>query len=89
MVDRVRERCRNNKELVAQQREHYNLANAVIDMETGKLLEYSQLLKHPKFAKDWNISAANAFRRLTQGIKGRVKATNTIKFIHKSEIPQD
>eukprot|EP00804_Cyclotella_cryptica_P008147 CCRYP_004624-RA/>CCRYP_004624-RA protein AED:0.13 eAED:0.13 QI:0/0/0/1/0/0/3/0/1209 len=41
------------------------------------------------FKEAWSISAANEFGRLAQGIKGRVKATVTIKFIHKSEIPAD
>ena len=61
----------------------------VLDPETGKLLEYRQLLRHPKFKEAWNISAANEFGRLAQGIKGRVKATDTIKFIRKNEIPAD
>eukprot|EP00804_Cyclotella_cryptica_P000392 CCRYP_008696-RA/>CCRYP_008696-RA protein AED:0.37 eAED:0.37 QI:0/0/0/1/0/0/5/0/407 len=54
-----------------------------------QLLEYRQLLRHPKFKEAWNISAANEFGRLAQGIKGRVKATDTIKFIPKSDIPPD
>ena len=37
----------------------------------------------------WNRSAADEFGRLAQGIKGRVKATDTIRFIHKHEIPAD
>eukprot|EP00804_Cyclotella_cryptica_P001048 CCRYP_008349-RA/>CCRYP_008349-RA protein AED:0.36 eAED:0.38 QI:0/0/0/1/0/0/3/0/608 len=61
----------------------------VLDPETGQLLEYRQLLRHPKFKEAWNISAANEFGRLAQGIKGRVKATDTIKFIPKSDIPPD
>ena len=61
----------------------------VLDPETGQLLEYRQLLRHPKYKDAWNISAANEFGRLAQGIKGRVKATDTIKFIRKSEIPHD
>eukprot|EP00956_Cyclotella_meneghiniana_P018032 scaffold29803_cov40-Cyclotella_meneghiniana.AAC.1 len=61
----------------------------VLDPETGQLLEYRQLLRHPKFKDAWNISAANEFGRLAQGIKGRVKATDTIKFIRKSDIPPD
>jgi hypothetical protein len=47
------------------------------------------LSRHPKFKEAWSISAANEFGRLAQGIKGRVKATDTIKFIRKSEIPHD
>ena len=61
----------------------------VLDPETGQLLEYRQLLRHPKFKEAWNISAANEFGRLAQGIKGRVKATDTIRFIPKSDIPPD
>jgi single-stranded DNA-binding protein len=61
----------------------------VLDPEKGQLLEYRQLLRHPKFKETWNISAANEFGRLAQGINGRVKATDTIKFIRKSEIPHD
>jgi hypothetical protein len=36
-------------------------ANPVLDYETGKLLEYRQLLKHPKYSKAWSTSAANEF----------------------------
>eukprot|EP00804_Cyclotella_cryptica_P028276 CCRYP_014613-RA/>CCRYP_014613-RA protein AED:0.37 eAED:0.37 QI:0/0/0/1/0/0/4/0/451 len=61
----------------------------VLDPETGQLLEYRQLLRHPKFKEAWSISAANEFGRLAQGIKGRVKATDTLKFIRRSEIPAD
>ena len=64
-------------------------AYPVLDPETGQLLEYRQLLRHPKFKDTWNLSAANEFGRLAQGIKGRVKATDTIKFIRKSDIPLD
>ena len=61
----------------------------LLDPETGQLLEYRQLLHHPKFKEAWNISAANECGRLAQGIKGRVKPTDTIKFIPKSKIPPD
>ena len=61
----------------------------MLDPDTGQLLKYRQLLRHPKFKETWSISAANEFGRLAQGIKGRVKATDTIKFIKKSEIPPD
>ena len=63
--------------------------HAVLDQETGKLLEYRQLLKHPRFRDIWNRSGADEFGRLAQGIKGRVKATDTIRFIHKHEVPAD
>ena len=62
---------------------------SVLDQETGELLEYRALLKHPRFKKEWNRSAADEFGRLAQGIEGRVKGTDTIRFIHKHEVPQD
>ena len=64
-------------------------ANSVLDQETGKLLEYRQLLKHERFKEVWNRSAADEFGRLAQGIGGRIKGTDTIRFIHKHEIPVD
>ena len=65
------------------------LANAVLDVETGKMLEYRHLRQHPKYKDKWNTSAANEFGRLAQGVGGRVKGTNTVFFIHKKDIPAD
>ena len=65
------------------------LINSVLDHDTGQLLEYRQLLKHPKFIEIWTRSAADEFGRLAQGIGGRIKGTDTICFIHKREIPAD
>ena len=65
-------------------------ANAVLDAESGKMLEYRQLLRHPTMKADWSHSSANEFGRLFQGIGGRIeKPTNTCFFIHKHEVPQD
>ena len=64
-------------------------AHTVIDMETGQALKYQQLLRHPKFKDAWNTSTANEFGCLAQGVGGQVKGTNTIKFISKSEVPND
>eukprot|EP00804_Cyclotella_cryptica_P025968 CCRYP_002793-RD/>CCRYP_002793-RD protein AED:0.25 eAED:0.25 QI:0/-1/0/1/-1/1/1/0/824 len=80
IAERLLRRKRENKT---------ELAFPVLDPDTGQLLEYRQLLRHPKFKDAWNISAANEFGRLAQGIKGRVKATDTIKFIQKGDIPPD
>jgi hypothetical protein len=63
--------------------------HAVLDQETGELLEYRHLLKHPRFKEVWNRSAADEFGRLAQGIGGRIKGTDTMRFIHKHEIPVD
>jgi hypothetical protein len=74
-------------ERVARQRRE--AANAVLDHYTGELLEYRRLLKHPRYKDVWNKSAADEFGRLAQGIGGRKKGTDTIRFIHKREIPVD
>ena len=63
-------------------------AMAVMDQATGKMLNYRQLLKDPKYRAEWLTSAANEFGRLAQGIRD-IKGTNTIHIIHKSEIPEE
>ena len=60
---------------------------AVMDAETAKLLNYRQLRRDPKYSKEWNKSSANEFGRLDNGVGGRVKGTNTIKFIKRSDVP--
>jgi hypothetical protein len=64
-------------------------ALAVIDKDTGRLLNYGQLLRHPDYQETWTKSSANEFGRLANGVGGRVKGTNTIKFIRKKDIPRD
>ena len=67
-----------------------DMANAVLDPDTGDMLEYRHLLKSEKYSKRWNHSAANEFGRLAQGIGGRIKnPTETIFFIHKHEVPNE
>jgi hypothetical protein len=46
-----------------------------MDKATGKMLNYRQLLRHPKYSADWQLSSANEFGRLTNGVGGRVKGT--------------
>jgi hypothetical protein len=64
-------------------------ALAVMDQESGKLLNYRQLMRHPKYKKAWSTSAANEFGRLAQGVGGRIKGTNTISFIHRHKVPKE
>ena len=64
-------------------------ANSVIDKETGELLEYRHLMKRPKYKKPWEHSFGNVVGRLCQGIDGRAVGTDTMFFIHKSEVPAD
>jgi hypothetical protein len=58
----------------------------VLDAETGKMFNYRQLMRHPNYKKDWTLSSANEFRRLENGVGGRVKGTNTSKFIRMKDV---
>eukprot|EP00804_Cyclotella_cryptica_P025455 CCRYP_017202-RA/>CCRYP_017202-RA protein AED:0.33 eAED:0.21 QI:0/0/0/1/1/1/3/0/788 len=64
------------------------LIHTVLNEESGKILEYRQLVKHPKYKEVWTKSYANELGRLTQGIRD-IPGTNTMFFIHKHEIPTD
>ena len=61
-------------------------AMAVLDKTTGKMLNYRQLMRHPILKKDWQLSSANEFGRLANGVGGRIKGTNTIKFIRMQDV---
>jgi hypothetical protein len=74
-------------ERVARRRREF--ASPVLDQDTGKMLEYRQLLCDPKHKAIWSKTGANEFGRLAQGVGGRIDGTNTILFDHKHEIPQD
>lgn len=65
------------------------MANAVLDSETGELMEYRHLMKKPKYKDIWGKAFGNEVGRLAQGMPGRVKGTDTINFIPKDTIPQD
>jgi hypothetical protein len=43
----------------------------------------------PKHKTIWSKSAANEFGCLAQGVGGRVKGTDTIKFIKKDNVPYE
>lgn len=56
---------------------------AVMDQDIGKILNYWQLRRDPWYRTRWNIAPVNKFRRLAQGVGGRVKGASMIKFIEK------
>ena len=63
---------------------------AVMDSNTGKLLNYRQLMRSAKHRQAWSLSSANEFGRLANGIGGRIKnPTNTIEFICQHEVPRE
>ena len=63
---------------------------AVMDKDSGKMLNYRQLMRHPEYKQQWSKSSANEFGRLANGVGGRIKnPTNTIKFIRKDDVPRE
>jgi hypothetical protein len=61
-----------------------------MDKDTGKLLNYRQLMNSPKYKTTWSLSAGNKFGQLANGIGGRIKnPTNTIKFISQNKLLAD
>ena len=62
---------------------------AVMDIDTGKLLNYRQLMRSDKHKTAWGLSSANEFGRLAQGIGGRITGTNTIEFIFQHEVSSE
>ena len=64
-------------------------ANAIIS-ETGKSMEYRDLIKDPATRATWSNSMCNEIGRLAQGRKSTgLKGTNTFRFLPFSEIPTD
>ena len=61
----------------------------VMDTDSGKMLNYRQLIPHPKYKKGWCISPANEFGQLANEISGCIKGTNAIKVIHVEDVPRD
>ena len=70
IADRVKRRrgtpSSSIAERVAQRRRES--ANPVLDWDTGKLLEYRQLLRDPKHKEVWTKAGANELGRLAQGV---------------------
>ena len=54
---------------VSQLENKVHQAIAVLDADSGKLLNYRQLTKHPKNRKGWKLLLANKFGRLADGVE--------------------
>jgi hypothetical protein len=52
-------------------------------------MDCRQLISDPTTKAAWQVSAANEFGRLAQGIGGWIKGTDTIKLIQANELPAD
>jgi hypothetical protein len=57
-------------------------AHSILDDETGDLLEYRHLMKHPKYKDVWTHSFSKEIRQLAT-------MTETLSFLTKPEIPQE
>jgi hypothetical protein len=84
----------NADAFIPDKQEYKYRACAVIDEETGKSMEYRDLLKDPKHRETWSRAAADEFGRLFNGVgkntdgTQRVKGTNTCHWIKKSQVPK-
>ena len=65
------------------------MLNAVLNKETGQMMEYRHLMADPKLKPLWQAKYGKELGRLAQGMPGVVEGTNTIFFIHKNEVPED
>ena len=63
--------------------------NAILNPDTGQLMEYRHLKADPNYQSAWGISYGNELGRLFQGMPNRVKGTNTAYFVHSDDIPAD
>ena len=65
------------------------IAGAVLDGETGEMMDYCHLRISSLYRDVWGKSFGNEFGRLAQGMPGRVDGTNTLFFIDEEKIPRD
>ncbi len=73
----------------ARQKIPLEMLNAVLDMDTGKLMEMKHLLVNPKYKEVWGKLYTTELGRLAQGIPGVSKGTDTIVFIQWDKVPID
>ena len=50
-------------------------ALVVFDKAMGKILNYRQLMRHPTYKKDWQLSSANECSRLADGVGVHIKGS--------------
>ena len=62
------------------------MINAVLNEETGELMEYLHIMKNSKYCQLYAKSYSKELVRLDQGFPGKAEGTNTIYFIDKADI---
>ena len=60
-------------------------AGAILDPDTGKQLEYRDLIKHNAYQTTWTKSFTKELAQLAQGLKN-IQGTNTIFFITHKDV---
>eukprot|EP00804_Cyclotella_cryptica_P020437 CCRYP_014425-RA/>CCRYP_014425-RA protein AED:0.04 eAED:0.02 QI:0/0/0/1/1/1/2/0/1218 len=65
------------------------MLQAVLNDETGELMEYRHLISNPKYRDTWKNAYGKELGRLAQGLPSIVKGTDTIVFIQRAHIPHD
>jgi hypothetical protein len=63
------------------------IAGAVMDEDTGDMLEYRHLVKIPKYRVVWTKAFGKEIGRLAQRQKGVVEGTNALYFIPYADVP--
>ena len=64
------------------------MINAVLDKDTGELVEYRHLTKNPKYHQLlYGKYYKKELGHLAQGMPDQVKGTNTVFFIDKANTP--
>ena len=74
-----------NPARLAQPKFPTEMINAVLNKDTGELMEMRQLLRNPKYSDLWGKLYTKELGRIAQGIPG-TKGTDTIVFIKYKEI---
>jgi hypothetical protein len=64
------------------------MANAVINQDTGVILEYCHFIQDETNFPAWNKAAANEFGRLAQGVGRRIEGPNTVFLIPRQSVPK-
>ena len=78
-----------NAHTLARRQYPKEVLSAFLNEDTGELMGYRHLIGNPNYRPLWSKSYRNDLGRLTQGMIGQVKGTNTIFFIDKADLPAD
>ena len=72
--------------MIRKPRSFQDWANAIISPIMDKVEEYQHLI-HGPYKAIWDHSLANELDQLTQGVGNRIKGTDSMQFILKTDLP--